>query len=156
MPSRRTILGYSKESERDGGRWLLEHDGPDQRPGFAPGGGLVTSTGRIGHIHELQYDLASRSYAGENKRVLLNKTWTEWWLKVISKAADAGKAPLLRIDPSNRPIRIPELHIITKERHAQLLAAERFVENHGPCMPPPIFSCDCDPEREQSCRACRG
>lgn len=137
MPTKRTILGYSKESERVLGRWLLEHDGPDQRPGFAPGGGLVTTTGRIGHIHELQYDVASRTYAAENKRVLLNKTWTEWWLKVIARAMEAGKEPLLRIEPSNRPIRIPEMHVITKERHAQLLAAERFHREHA-CDDRPI------------------
>ena len=125
MPSRRTILRYSKDSERRLGRWLLEHDGPDPRPGFAPGGGLVTSTGRVGHIHELQYDVPSKSYAAENKNVLLNKTWTEWWLKVIAKAMDAGKQPLLRIEPSNKPVKVPDMHIITAERHAQLLAYER-------------------------------
>lgn len=144
MPSKRTLLQYSKASERDLGRWLLEHDGPDDRPGFAPGGGLVTTTGRIGHIHELQYDVASRSYAAENKRVLLNQTLSGWWLKVIAKALDAGKQPLLRIEPSNRPVRIPEMHVISKERHAALLVAERAMLAHE-CQPKGVVADCCPP-----------
>lgn len=145
MPSRRTILRYSKDSEREGGRWLLEHDGPDDRPGFAPGGGLVTHTGRVGHIHELQYDLASRTYAAENKNVLLNATWVKWWLQVIAKARDAGKEPLLRIDPSNKPKgSVPDMHIITEARHAQLLRAEHFMRDHV-CDDRPVHCDDyCD------------
>ena len=141
MPSRRTILQYSKESERRLGRWLLEHDGPDDRPGFAPGGGLVTSTGRVGHIHELQYDVPSKSYAAENKNVLLNKTWVEWWLKVIARAAEAGKAPLLRIEPSNKPKGlIPDMHIITSVRHAELLRYEQLAKGHV-CDTRPTCEC---------------
>ena len=132
MASKRTILAYSKQSEREGGRWLLEHDGPDPRPGFGPGEGLVTSTGRIGHIHELQLDLLSRSYGGENKHVLLNKTWSEWWTKVLKRSAQQGKAALLRIDPSNATPKLPVMHVITEERHAFLLACERALEAASP------------------------
>lgn len=126
--SARLLVRYAKESERDGGKWFLEHDGPDVPP-MNPGGGIVTDTGRVGHIPELQYDLHSRSYATENKHVRLNQTWVTWWIKVIERAARAGKAPCLRIDPSNKPS-VPVMHIITEERHAYLLKCARFYESY--------------------------
>lgn len=125
-------LRLAKDSERELGRWQIEHDGPDPR--FPPGGGMVTSTGRVGHITNLQFDTLSRSYAGENKHIRLNKELLEWWVKVVSKAWDEGKEPLLRFDPANKPEtftyhgfkrRIPKMHIITQERHEELLRAER-------------------------------
>lgn len=123
------LLRRSKESERDGGKWFLEHDGPDEGR-MAPGAGIVSRSGRVGHIPELQYDLHSVTYAVENKHVRLNATWQGWWEKIINRAARAGKAPCLRIDPSNRPS-VPVMHIITEERHAWLLECERRVKGKG-------------------------
>lgn len=87
-------------------------------------------SGRVGHIPELQYDLHSLSYASENKHVRLNATWVTWWRKIIDRAAQAGKEPCLRIDPSNKPS-VPVMHIITADRHAWLLHCEKQVLGRG-------------------------
>lgn len=131
----RNLLRRSKESERVAGRWFIEHDGPD--PAFMPGNGVVTKTGRVGHVNALQYDVHSRHYAVENKHIRLNATWLLWWVKIVSRAMDLRKEPCLRIDPSNKPDsfmhngfrhKIPEMHVITASRHAWLLECERVVE----------------------------
>lgn len=128
----RRLLRRSRDSERHLGKWLIEHDGPD--PSFMPGNGVVTTTGRVGHVSALQYDVHSRSYAAENKNVKLNSQWLKWWIQIFSRAVDQRKDPLLVIDPSNKPntfthngfrYRIPKVHMITEERHAYLLNCER-------------------------------
>lgn len=134
----RLLQRYAKQSEREGARWFIDHDGPD--PAFMPGNGIVTSTGRVGHITAFQYDGHSLHYAMENKHVRLNATWREWWVKIVSKAMDQRKEPVLRIDPSNKPgtfvhnglrFKVPVMHIITEERHRWLLECERKVESEG-------------------------
>lgn len=128
----RRLLRRSRDSERHLGKWLIEHDGPD--PAFMPGNGIVTSTGRVGHVNALQYDAHSRSYAAENKNIRLNLQWLRWWIKVVSRASDQRKEPLLVLDPSNKPntfahngftYRIPRIHMLTEERHGYLLDCER-------------------------------
>lgn len=123
------LLRRSKESERDGGKWFLTHDGPDVAP-MNPGGGIVSKSGRVGHIPELQYDLHSFTYAVENKHIRLNQTLAGWWVKILDRAAKAGKVPCLRIDPSNKP-GIPVMHVITEERHRWLLFCERQLQEKG-------------------------
>lgn len=117
----------SKQSERDLGHWLMEHDGPDPR--FR---GIATNTGRVGHITQLRYDVASKSYCAENKQIKLPAKWLQWWLQINDISRDNGKEALLRIEPSNLPLgsrkTIPEMHIITAERHEALLRAERDYE----------------------------
>lgn len=119
-------LDRSKQSERDLGHWLLEHNGecPDYQK-------IASSTGRVGHITELQFDVVSKHYAAENKHVKIPKKLLGWWEQIVSIAAKHGKQPLLRLDPSNDG-KHPELHIITKERHEYLLDMEerydRYVE----------------------------
>lgn len=126
------LLRRSRDSERHLGKWLSEHDGPD--PNFMPGNGIVTSTLRVGHVSGLQYDAHSRSYAAENKNYRLTTQWFKWWTQINARAMAMGKKPLLVIDPSNKPnhyevegvkVKVPRLHIITEERHAELLASER-------------------------------
>lgn len=134
----RRLIRRSKDSERDGGKWFIEHDGPD--PAMMPGNGIVTKTGRVGHVTALQYDVHSLHYAVENKNVRLNVTWLGWWVKIVSRAMAMRKEPVLRIDPSNKPAtfdhngfryRIPVMHIITEDRHRWLLECERRVEASG-------------------------
>lgn len=114
----------SKQSERDLGHWLMRNDGPDPRLR-----GLTTSTGRVGHLTHLQFDVASLTYVAENKQVKIPAKWLQWWLQIIDIATEQGKEALLRIEPTNLPLgsrkRIPELHIITDDRHAELLRIER-------------------------------
>lgn len=120
----------SKQSERDGGHWLMLHDGPDPRMIY----GVAASTGRVGHITALQYDVASKTYAMENKQVKLPAKFVQWWMQIIDVAYREGKVPLLRIEPTNVLVgprkKVPEMHIITAERHAELLAAEKFYDEY--------------------------
>lgn len=127
------LFRRSKDSERELGKWLLEHDGPD--PALK---GIASSTGRVGHITQMQYDVHSLTYAAENKHVRLGKELLGWWLKIIDVAAARGKEPLLSIDPSNvvpstlnggRPRKVPRMMVITEDRHAELLAAERALRD---------------------------
>lgn len=120
----------SKQSERDLGHWLLLHDGSDPHMQ-----GITSSTGRVGHITQLQYDVASRTYAAENKQVKLPAKMVQWWMQIIDVAANARKEPLLRIEPTNVLVgvfrkKVPEMHIITADRHAELLRAELLVEEY--------------------------
>lgn len=112
-------LDRSKQSERDLGHWLLDYNGHD--PVFKH---IASSTGRVGHITELQFDVVSKHYAAENKHVKVPKKLLGWWEQIVSIAEKHGKQPLLRLDPSNDG-KHPELHIITKERHEHLLSLER-------------------------------
>lgn len=116
-------LRKSKQSERDLGHYLLEHDGPD--PDFVL---ISSSTGRVGHITELQFDVVSRTYAAENKNVKVPKKILGWWDQIVKVAKRHKKEPLLRIVPSNEG-KFPEMHIITAERHAELLDSEFRLED---------------------------
>ena len=121
-------LARSKESERKLGRFLLEHDGPDPR--WRPGGGLSSSTGRVGHITELQLDVISLHYGAENKQMIVPGILWGFWKKVVQRANEQGKTPLLRWEPTNEDkyvegVKIPPMHIISEARHAELLGYER-------------------------------
>ena len=119
-------LRRSKQSERDLGHWLLEHNGPD--PNFKH---IASSTGRVGQITDLQFDVVSKHYAAENKLVRVPKKLLGWWEQIVRISTKHNKQPLLRIVPSNEG-KWPELHIITKERHEYLLDMEerydRYIE----------------------------
>lgn len=108
----------SKQSERDLGKFLLEVNGPD--PIFK---NITSSTGRVGHITDLQMDVISYDYAAENKLVKVPKKLLAWWMQINDVAAKHHKKPLLRIVPSNEG-RFPAMHIISEERHADLLRIE--------------------------------
>jgi hypothetical protein len=121
----------SKQSERDLGHWLLEHDGPDTRLR-----GLTTSTGRVGHLTHLQFDVMSNRYAAENKQVKVPAKLWGWWKQIVTIATAQGKDALLRIEPTNTRVdgtkdRGPDLHILTAERHAELLAKEKYADEQG-------------------------
>jgi hypothetical protein len=111
------------------GKWLLAYDGPDPR--MRPGMGTVSSTGRVGHITALRFDTLSRTYAGESKQVIVPAKLWKWWILINEVSFQNGKKPLIRIEPTNAsPTHvngklIPYLHIITEERHRELLEAER-------------------------------
>lgn len=123
-----------KRSERALGKWLMEHDGPD--PAMSK---VASSTGRVGHITELQYDVASLHYSAENKN---EKVWAglwRYWLQIVAKAIENGKSPLLRLDPTNEDRfvlgrRVPRMHIISEERHAELLGYERAFREMSPTV----------------------
>lgn len=103
--------------ERDRGKWLLEHDGPCPKYGD-----MATVNARVGHITDLGFDLISRTYAGEAKhRESVPKWLIGAWKQIIEKAEKHGKVPFMAVT-SNR---MPVMHIITPEHHAELLEAAR-------------------------------
>ena len=121
-------LRKSKSSERDLGHWLLDHDEPDPR--FR---GISSSTGRVGHITSMQYDVVSKNYVAENKQVKVPVRLYKWWRQILQIAQDENKHALLRIEPTNvdnlpnpRLRKKPEtMHLITESRHGELLNAEK-------------------------------
>lgn len=122
-------LRRAKDSERRLAKWLITNDGPD--PKMMPGNGIVSETGRVGHVTALQFDALSLHYCAENKQEKVPATWWNYWLKIVTKSIDWGKTPLLRIEPTNddkyingKPV--PNLHLITEERHKELLDYERL------------------------------
>ncbi len=118
-------LRRSKDSERRLARWLQEHDGPD--PVMKPGNGIVSETGRVGHVTALQFDAISLHYAAENKQEKVPATWWGYWKKIVEKAGEWDKEPLLRIEPTNDDkYKVPIIHIITEARHQELLDVERW------------------------------
>lgn len=85
---------YWKDSERDLGTFLLNHD--DQDPKFAP---ALSKRGRIGHITGLEMDTVTLNWVGENKQVETLPKWiNKAILKIIQRGKDHGKYPLLRLD----------------------------------------------------------
>lgn len=117
-------LRRSKDSERRLAKWLQAHDGPD--PVMKPGNGIVSETGRVGHVTALQFDAISLHYAAENKQERVPATWWKFWLKIVEKAGEWGKEPLLRIEPTNDDrVGVPIIHMITEQRHEELLRIEQ-------------------------------
>jgi hypothetical protein len=107
----------------------MTHDGPD--PVMKPGGGIVSETGRVGHVTALQFDALSLHYAAENKQEKVPASWWNYWLKIVQRAAEWSKNPLIRIEPTNDDrrvggVQIPILHIITEDRHKELLDYEKL------------------------------
>lgn len=123
--SARALLDRSKRSERANAKWLQKYDGPDPRFKM-----LVTSTGRIGHVTNIQADMLSLHYLGENKNEIIPKKWLKYWQKINARATEWGKDAVLVLDPprENRDSvdpALPNMHIITPARHAELLRKER-------------------------------
>lgn len=126
----------SKQSERDLGHWLEKHDGIDPR-----WVGIASSALRVGHITGLQFDCVSMTYVAENKQVKLPATLLKWWIQINQIAVTQGKEALLRIEPTNdvKILGIPKkpssLHIITEDRHAELLKIEKRYEKVMDSLP---------------------
>lgn len=70
-------------------------------------------------------------YLAEVKNVKMNATIAGWWQQICEKAIEWGKDPILMWEASNaseykvRGKNLPVLHIITAERHEELLRKER-------------------------------
>jgi len=99
--------------------WAEENDGID--PKYA-----VTSSGRLGPNTSLGFDIPSENYAIECKH---RKSVPQWlmgaWQQVIEVAEREQKLPLLTVKKNYKPV----MHIISPERHAELLKYERKCEN---------------------------
>jgi hypothetical protein len=134
-------LRRAKDSERRFAKWLVLHDGEPTR--FRLGGGIATSTGRVGHVSGLQFDCVSMTYAGENKQM---KVWAglwTFWKQVVDVARREHLEPVLRIEPTNEDkAGYPDLHIITEARHAELLDYERQVKTGMLVRPDPFVEAE--------------
>lgn len=154
--ARKSLLRRAKTAEREFARWVIQHDGPDPRYQ-----GLTTSTGRVGHVTALQFDILTKSYAGEAKNAKLPTGLARAWADVNSRSfagevimplsvsvariwqqiAQVGlewrKEPLLLWKPSNADKfkvagkPLPDLHVIRESRHTELLLKEQWAELHG-------------------------
>jgi hypothetical protein len=120
------LLRRAKDSERDLARFLMKHDGPDPRMT-----GIASSTGRVGHITNMQVDVLSRSFAAENKHIIVGAKLSQAWLQINDVAVVHGKDALLRIEPSNNRLgrKVPDLIIITSEKLAELLRKEQELDH---------------------------
>lgn len=121
-------LRRAKDSERRAAKWFMEHDGPDPR--FPPGSLLVTSTGRVGHVTGLQFDILSKTYAAENKHIRVPANLWKFWKQIVNVAFKQGKEPCLVLEPAMPEKRIdglpiPVMHMISEQRHAELLRCEK-------------------------------
>lgn len=68
------------------------------------------------------------TYAGENKQIAVWAGLWKFWKQVVDVALREHLEPLLRIEPTNADkAGYPNMHIITEERHAELLAYEKQV-----------------------------
>ncbi len=118
-PSEKPMWKRWQDKCRD---WLARYDGLDPS---VKGLGWKSDVGKVSRISGQQHDQRSLHYIGESK-------WSErvakWlltpWLKVTQIAAHNSKAALLMIGGPDGVA----LHIITPERHAELLGYEREVE----------------------------
>jgi hypothetical protein len=130
--AKRALLRRAKRSERDFAKWLILHDGPDPKYKH-----MTTSTGRIGHINQIRADCLSMTYLGENKNEKVPAKLAGWWQLICEKAIEWGKDPVLRWEAPNasdykvagKPL--PDMHIITAERHAELLLKEKWYDERN-------------------------
>jgi hypothetical protein len=118
----------SKQAERNIGHWLQKNDGEDPR-----WKNIASSAGRVGHLTGLQFDAVSKTYAAESKQIKLPAKLLQFWIQIIDVAIAQGKEPLLYIEPTNVLVgmfrkKSPVWHVITEERHAELLQKERIAD----------------------------
>lgn len=117
----------SKQAERDIGHWLLQHDGMDPR-----WQNIASSAARVGHITNMQFDVVSNTYAAEVKNIKVPARIWKFWQQIVDIAIRHGKEPLLAIVPTNEGLGLrkhyPALHIVTEERHAELLRKEKIAD----------------------------
>ena len=120
-----------KTTEREAARWVQDNAGVDPEPPVEP-----TSTGRVGHL--LQYDLTSKRYIGEVKNRDLAKWIHDAWIQLLQLAKRRGNRHVLMIlagsteaqmyfQCEGKRARTPLMHIITPERHAELLGYEAAI-----------------------------
>ncbi len=128
------IQRRAKQAERDSGKWLLEHDGID--PKWA---NIMSSTGRVGQITDLQFDVVSVHYAGEVKNIKMPARFLGFWKQIRAVAAIHNKQPVLIVQPSNADTVMSKsqmtMHILSPERHAVLLRKEREHDLHVGQLP---------------------
>lgn len=116
-------------AEREIGEWLLEHDG--EHPVYKA---ITSSCGRVGQYTELQFDVPSFHYACESKsRRTVPKWLGESWKQIIRIAKRETKKHNHKVEPFMfiKANNMSPMHVVTHERHAQLLKYERLCAELG-------------------------
>ncbi len=116
------------QAERKACRWALENTSglhPEVKD-------IATSTGRVGNYANLEIDGVFKEYSLESKS---RKKLPKWLVHgLVDQAIKASKkfknSPLLVLRSSGLPTNYRTWHMITPERHAELLECERKCKNN--------------------------
>ena len=119
-------------AERRATKWGLEHTSGLHEAVKD----IATSTGRVGNYANLEIDGVFKEYSLESKSRKKLPQWLTYGL--IEQAVAASERfknhPLLVLYSKMLPVDYRTWHMITPERHAELLACERFVEQGDSCL----------------------
>lgn len=128
----KSIIRRSKNTERTAAKRMVDVDGRD--PQYDK---IATSTGRVGHITNMQFDAISKTYVTEVKNRQLPGWLVKAWIQIQQRAIDFHKNALLYLEPPNSPKDFP-LHgekfkndamaVIRQDRHEELIAKEKLVQ----------------------------
>jgi hypothetical protein len=122
----------SKNTERKIAKVMALGDGED--PTYK---NVASKNGRVGFITGMRIDTVSKNYIVEAKNRVLPKWLLDAWILLQQRKVDFNKNILLYIEPPNLPkeFRIngvlqktSSLHVITQERHLELIQKERELE----------------------------
>jgi len=116
-------------AERNACRWALEHTSglhPDVKS-------IATETGRVGNYANMEIDGVFVEYSLESKS---KKRLPDWLVHgIVDQAMSAARRfknhPLVVIYSKKLPPGFRIWHMITAERHAELLACERECKLNG-------------------------
>lgn len=127
--SQRKVIRRSKNAERTAASRMIEVDGKDPR--FIR---IATSTGRVGHITNLQYDTVSKSYVTEVKNRKLPTWLVKAWIQIQQIAIDESKYALLYLEAPNSPKdfilhgvrhKNDAMAVLRQDRHEQFIVQEK-------------------------------
>lgn len=125
-----------KKTERETAKWFQIYDGVDEDSIFSK---LKSSTGRLGHLFSLGFDAISKHYFIEVKHRKWSKEIWNMWVQINQISIEHKvRNPVLVLSFSNetqkyficenKKYETPEMHIITPDRHKELLEKERLYD----------------------------
>lgn len=128
----KAIMRRSKNTERTAASRMVEVDGRD--PQYDK---IATSTGRVGHITNMQFDAISKTYVTEVKNRQLPGWLVKAWIQIQQRSLDFHKNALLYLEPPNAPKEFTlntvkhkndAMAVIRQDRHEELILKEKLVE----------------------------
>lgn len=131
-PAQKSIMRRSKNTERTAASRMVAADGRD--PQYDK---IATSTGRVGHITNMQFDAISKTYVTEVKNRQLPGWLIKAWIQIQQRSIDFHKNALLYLEPPNAPkefVLHTEKHkndamaVIRQDRHEDLIQKEKLIE----------------------------
>lgn len=130
--AQKSIMRRSKNAERTAATRMVAADGRD--PQYDK---IATSTGRVGHITNLQFDAISKTYVTEVKNRQLPGWLIKAWIQIQQRSLDFHKNALLYLEPPNAPKEFvlhtvkhksDAMAVIRQDRHEELISKEKLVE----------------------------